>query len=95
MTIVEKGKTGEIYNIAGGFEQSNIDTVYKIIKNYYPDLSIKDLDKYIDLSLTRPGQDVRYALDDTKLRKLNWSPKRNFDLEIKNIVDYYKNTFIW
>lgn len=95
MTIIEKGKVGEIYNIAGGFEQSNIDTVSKIIKNYYPDLSIEDLDKYIDLSLTRPGQDVRYALDDTKLRKLNWSPKRNFDLEIKNIVDYYKKTFIW
>jgi len=95
MTIIEKGEVGEIYNIAGGFEQSNIDTVLKIIKNYYPDLSTKDLDKYIDLSLTRPGQDVRYALDDTKLKKLNWSPKRNFDLEIKNIVDYYKSTFIW
>jgi dTDP-D-glucose 4,6-dehydratase len=43
----------------------------------------------------RPGQDVRYAIDDSKLKNLGWSPKVNFDDEIINIVNYYKNKFIW
>jgi dTDP-glucose 4,6-dehydratase len=94
MTIIEKGKIGEIYNIAGGFEQSNIDTVSKIIKNYYLDNDTNP-HNHIDFSIVRPGQDVRYALDDSKLKKIGWQPKRNFDKEIKNIVDYYKNKFIW
>ena len=95
ITIIENGQVGEIYNIAGGFEQSNIDTVMKIIKSYYPEIDLKDPSQYIDFSIIRPGQDVRYALDDSKLKKIGWQPKRNFDLEVKNIVDYYKNTFIW
>lgn len=95
ITIIEQGQIGEIYNIAGGFEQSNIDTVLKIIKSYHPETHIVDPNQYIDFSLIRPGQDVRYALDDSKLKKIGWQPKRNFDNEIKNIVDYYKNKFIW
>ena len=94
MTIIENGTVGEIYNIAGGFEQSNIDTVLKIIKSYYPDSDINPYNN-IDFSIVRPGQDVRYALDDSKLKKIGWQPKRNFDQEIKNIVNYYKNKFIW
>ena len=41
------------------------------------------------------GQDVRYALDDTKLRNLGWKPKMLFDTELRKIVQYYKNKFIW
>ena len=103
ITIIERGQIGEIYNIAGGFEQSNIDTVAKIIRSYYPvyleinpyNMESFDPEVYIDFSIVRPGQDVRYALDDSKLRKIGWEPKRNFDKEVKNIVDYYKNKFIW
>jgi dTDP-D-glucose 4,6-dehydratase len=39
--------------------------------------------------------DVRYALDDSKLRSLGWEPKADFDQELKHIVEYYKNKFIW
>jgi len=95
MTIIENGQIGEIYNIAGGFEQSNIDTVLKILTSYDPDIDLKDKDSYIDFSIVRPGQDVRYALDDSKIKKIGWQPKRNFDEEIKKIVNYYKNKFIW
>ena len=41
------------------------------------------------------GQDVRYSIDDTKLRKLGWKPTSNFDVELVEIVNYYKNNFIW
>jgi dTDP-glucose 4,6-dehydratase len=94
ITLIERGKQGEIYNIAGGFEQKNIDTVKKIIESY-KDLELESYDNHIDFSCDRPGQDVRYSLDDSKLRSLGWQPQINFDKEIKNIVNYYKNKFIW
>jgi dTDP-glucose 4,6-dehydratase len=92
ITIIEAGVENEIYNICGGFEQSNITTVEKILKEYFGDI---DPYNYIDTSYSRKGQDVRYALDDSKLRMLGWEPKKQFDQELKYIVEYYKNKFIW
>jgi len=95
--IIESGVKNEIYNISGGFEQTNLNTVKKIVNNYfdYEDESQYSIGDFIDLSYERPGQDIRYALDDSKLRSLGWTPKAVFDNEIKNIVKYYKNRFIW
>ena len=92
ITIIEAGVQNEIYNIAGGFEQSNIDTVKKLIKEYNGDTEV---DKYIDWSYSRAGQDIRYALDDSKLRALGWEPKAIFDEELPKIIEYYKSKFIW
>jgi dTDP-glucose 4,6-dehydratase len=94
ITIVESGVKNEIYNIAGGFEQSNYDTVKKVIAEYVGSDTF-DINKYIDVSYSRAGQDVRYALDDSKLRELGWKSEMVFDKEIINIVKYYKNKFIW
>jgi len=94
ITIVESGIQNEIFNIAGGYEQSNLSTVKKVIHNY-TGLSTFDIDEYIDTDYSRPGQDVRYALDDTKLKSLGWEPKKKFDSEIQEIVKYYKSKFIW
>lgn len=92
--IIESGEINQIYNIAGGFEQSNIDTVKKIIDVYF-DYSVKDYESFIDFSAVRPGQDLRYALNDDKLRALGWKPTAIFDEEITSIVEYYKQNFIW
>ncbi|MFZ4598929.1 MAG: dTDP-glucose 4,6-dehydratase [Terrimicrobiaceae bacterium] len=92
VTIIESGKENEIYNIAGGYEQSNYNTVSKIIKEYVGDT---DVSSYLDLSCHRTGQDVRYALDDSKLRALGWKSKMKFDTELKEIVNYYRTKFIW
>jgi len=94
ITLIEKGQPGEIYNVAGGFEQQNIETVKQIIECYgIPEYLTYE--NFIDFSCSRPGQDVRYALDDSKLKQLGWSPKKIFYNEIKEIVTYYKNKFIW
>ena len=90
--IIESGKVNEIFNVCGGFEQSNIDTVSKIIKLYTKD---DNYENYLDLSFSRQGQDVRYALNDNKLRSLGWKPQAIFDKELPDIVDYYKDNFIW
>ncbi len=96
--LIIRGVQNEIYNIAGGFEQSNYDTVRKVIEVYTEGLDPADklpTDWYLDLSYSRAGQDVRYALDDSKLRSLGWQPKTNFDEELPAIINYYKNKFIW
>ena len=91
ITIINKGVQNEIYNIAGGFEQSNYDTVAKVIKAY----NGGDIENHLDLTYSRVGQDVRYALDDSKLKSLGWRPVVSFDDTLPSIVEYYKNKFIW
>jgi dTDP-glucose 4,6-dehydratase len=92
ITIIDSGVVNEIYNICGGFEQDNLTTVQKLIKLYTGE---ENYEKYLDLSISRPGQDMRYALDDSKLRSLGWTPRCVFDNELPAIVEYYKNNFIW
>lgn len=92
ITIIESGVKNEIFNICGGFEQSNRVTVEKILKEYFGDV---DPNYYIDISYSRQGQDVRYALNDDKLRALGWEPSVDFNTELKYIIHYYKNKFIW
>lgn len=93
VTIIESEVKNEIYNICGGFEQSNIQTIKKITSLF--GIDEKNLENHIDFSYTRPGEDVRYALNDSKLRSLGWKPTKNFDTEIIPIVEYYKDKFIW
>jgi len=90
--IIECEVTNEIYNISGNYEEQNIVVAKKIIK----EMGLKgDPEQYLDLSEKRPGQDVRYAIDDSKLQDLGWNPEANFDQELKSIVKYYKKNFIW
>lgn len=90
--IIESGVKNEIFNISGNLELQNIRVAERII-GY---MGLKgDPYQYLDLSIKRPGQDVRYSIDDTKLQKLGWEPVANFDKELKQIVKYYTKNFIW
>jgi dTDP-glucose 4,6-dehydratase len=93
MTIIDHGEINEIYNVAGGFEQANLDTVKKIIQAFHGTLD--NWEKHVDLHARREGQDVRYALNDRKLKNLGWKPERDFDKEITMIVDELKKNIIW
>lgn len=93
MTIIESNKVNEIYNISGNLEQKNKTTVQKIINAYFD--KEMPLERYIDTSYRREGQDVRYSLNDDKLKLLGWKPIKKFDKEIKTIVNFYKNNFRW
>ena len=91
VTIINAGVVNEIYNISGPYQTENINVVKRILELH----GIRDgIDKHIE-PLDRQGQDVRYAVDDTKLKKLGWQPLAEFDKELKKIVKYYKNNFIW
>ena len=93
IALVESGIKNDIFNIAGGFEQKNIETVSKVLECYFGEK--RDWSEYLDLSYVREGQDVRYALNDNKIRASGWKPQKEFDREIAPIVEYYKHNFKW
>jgi dTDP-glucose 4,6-dehydratase len=92
ITVIDSGVQNEIYNICGNFEQDNLTTVQKIIRLHNGDEKYLD---YLDLTTVRPGMDMRYALDDTKLQTLGWQPVASFDEKLEEIVQFYKDNFIW
>jgi dTDP-glucose 4,6-dehydratase len=93
--IVESGVQNEIFNISGNFELDNLTVAQKII-DYAKEWPVSpDYNNYLNTGITRPGQDVRYAIDDSKIKALGWTPKADFDTELKLIVDYYMTTFVW
>jgi len=91
--VIESGKENEIYNICGGFELSNLEVV-KNITNLYFNKEV-NIENFLDLSYSRPGQDVRYSLNDQKIRTLGWQIEKQFKQEMPAIVKFYKNKFIW
>jgi dTDP-glucose 4,6-dehydratase len=91
ITIIKSGVVNDIFNISGNYETQNIEVVGKIIKLFNNDT---DVAKYATEHI-RIGQDVRYSIDDTKLRALGWKAEADFDKELEKIVDYYKNNFVW
>ena len=93
-TLIESGVQNGIFNIAGNYEEQNIVVANKIIELYYKNTQY-NADKHLDLSVTRQGQDVRYSIDDAKLRKLGWSANADFNLELSQIVDHYRQKFVW
>jgi len=93
LKIIEAKVENEIYNISGGFEQTNLKTIERVVKCFFEDNV--NIEEYVDLEYKREGQDVRYSLNDSKIRSLGWKPVKVFDVEIKKIVDYYKKNFKW
>ncbi len=92
LSIINSENTNEIYNVSSHLELENIEVCNMVAKNYFGTFDENDL---YNFSYQRPGQDLRYALDDTKLRSLGWTEEAKFDEEIVKITSYYKDTFIW
>lgn len=92
LTLIEKNAKG-IYNVSGNLEQTNLLTASQILKH----LNISITDKTFDLNYVRPGQDMRYNIDCTKLKDLGWKWTKNFDDELPNIINWYLNNkdYLW
>lgn len=94
--IIISGKVNEIYNVSGNLERTNFDTASKILEVFYnKKISPAELYNFFNLQHKRKGQDIRYSLDDSKLKQLGWKPIKIFDQEIEKIVSYYKKNFKW
>lgn len=90
--VVTGGEVGETYNIGGHNEQQNIDVV-KTICGILDELAPSDFSPYASLIThvtDRPGHDVRYAIDATKIeRELGWKPAETFESGIRKTVEWY------
>ena len=97
--LYEKACRNNIYNIQSDYEQTNIITVTKIINTYFMgaiDIEIPDYDEHIDYKYDRPGQDIRYSISCESIKNYGWSPKKVFNEEIVELVNYYKKRkWIW
>jgi len=88
--VLEKGKNGEIYNIAGKQEFINIEVVNMILK------VMNKPESLIEFVKDRPGHELRYSLDISKIEKLGWKPKTRFEEGIKKTIEWYvKNKWWW
>lgn len=88
--ILRNGRIGEVYNVGGHNERTNLEVVKTILKVLDKPES---LIKYVK---DRPGHDMRYAIDPTKLEtELEWKPKYNFDTGIQQTIEWYLNHKEW
>lgn len=88
--IIHKGKVGEVYNIGGHNEKTNLEVVKTIIKELGKS---EDLIKYVT---DRPGHDMRYAIDPTKIKNdLGWEPTTSFEIGIKKTIKWYLENKPW
>jgi dTDP-glucose 4,6-dehydratase len=91
--ILERGERNRIYNASGDYETTNREIVKMILENYFG--KPVDIEQYVQLNYVRMGEDVRYSLDDSDLRKLGWKNSKDFQVEIKSVIEYYRERFIW
>ncbi|HZX20312.1 MAG TPA: dTDP-glucose 4,6-dehydratase [archaeon] len=89
LTAGEKGRKGEIYNIGGGNEFSNMELTLKILHALGKDSG------FIMQVADRPGHDKRYSLDSSKIKKLGWKPQKNFKQGLKETIEWYKKNENW
>lgn len=82
--LMKKGKSGESYNIIGFDEHSNLAMAKKIARIIGKPL----IPKLVDFHSARPGHDLRYALDGTKLQKMGWKPEIDFDASLTRTVRF-------
>ena len=98
-TIIEKGEIGETYNVGGNNEIKNIDivkTICNLLDNIRPSENLKSYQELITFVKDRPGHDLRYAIDSSKLQnKLGWSPKETFETGIRKTIDWYLDNKTW
>jgi dTDP-glucose 4,6-dehydratase len=92
--IIKSGVTNEIYNISGNVEMPNREVIKKLLTIYKGSEAAKNWEDYI-MDSQRVGQDVRYSIDDSKLKALGWLPQADFDNALEDIVKYYIENFVW
>jgi dTDP-glucose 4,6-dehydratase len=97
--VLQQGKPGETYNIGGNNELRNIDLVHllcRILDELKPSTSGRSYAEQITFVQDRPGHDLRYAIDASKIRdQLGWTPKQDHQSGFRKTVQWYLNNTNW
>ncbi|BDR19548.1 MULTISPECIES: dTDP-glucose 4,6-dehydratase [Vibrio] len=99
--VVNEGEVGETYNIGGHNEKANIEvvkTICALLEELRPDkpAGVESYESLITYVKDRPGHDVRYAIDATKIaQELGWTPEETFESGIRKTVEWYLNNPQW
>ncbi len=99
--VITEGVIGETYNIGGNNEKTNMEvvtTICKILDELVPEhpAGVSQYSDLITHVADRPGHDLRYAIDATKIdNDLAWSPDETFETGLKKTVDWYLNNAVW
>ena len=86
--VLAKGEKGEIYNISSGEERTNLEVVSEILRI----IGEPDLIEFVE---DRPGHDLRYSLDSSKIRELGWKPGHKFEEGLKETIEWYLKNEEW
>lgn len=88
--IIHNGRVGEVYNVGGHNEKTNLEVVKTILK------ALGKPESLIEFVTDRPGHDLRYAIDPTKLEtELGWKPKYTFETGIRQTIQWYLDNREW
>ncbi len=88
--VLRNGKSGEVYNIGGNTEKTNIEIVKTILEKLGKPESL------ITFVKDRPGHDRRYAIDSSKIQKeLGWTPKYSFETGMEQTINWYRDNQQW
>ncbi len=87
--LVDEGTPGEVYNVGANEQLSNNELTVRILRLMGRDES------WIERVPDRPGHDLRYAVDSSKLRALGWSPEHDFDEQLAATVEWYRRRDDW
>jgi len=87
--VMNKGRAGEVYNVSSGEEKTNLEVAREVLRIMGKDES------HLERVEDRPGHDLRYSLDSSKIRELGWKPKQSFEEGLRDTVEWYSKNEQW
>ncbi len=87
--LIDKGRDGQVYNVGGSQECTNLQLTRDIL------LAMRKDESFIKYVQDRPGHDFRYSLDCTKLKRLGWKPRVNLKEGLSKTIEWYRQNEAW
>ena len=87
--VLRSGEPGQAYNIGGDREMTNLELTHMMLR------VMSESEEMIENVEDRLGHDLRYSIDSSKVKELGWKPERDFESELKDTIDWYRENTSW